>query len=295
MDFYEQMTMADLPEKEQLRLAEALRGRSATGAQLSTSTIEPVSAQGTLMQKMAQDTAQQVGLQNYRKRSLEEQGKDREALLVKALASAKGKKGDDWTVKWSNSALEKFQEDANTAHTITGLTARWDDKYARTIPGSGPLEEWLGGNLGVTEDMQAMASWWSDYKRDYENILRHGLFGSALTDSEKAEWKKANISSNMPPELVRSKLETLNRITMSKALRGLRSALDRNMSPAYAYDTFQGYVPDEAWESREALDSYINAATKKYASPAPVERGGSLDQVPLKDLLRMYQEQGGEL
>lgn len=249
------MMGGNVDEEQMALMAQMLRGQSGTGGRLSTSTIEPVARQGRQMQSDALGTANQVGLSRYRNKAIEEQQKDREArVLTAALAAqAKGKEGKKY--KLSDSAAKNFRERIETIGTIKDLSTAFRDDYAGTIPLAGDVENWVA-NQGIgTEGMKAQSQWWGDWKKFYENIERNRLFGSALTDSEQRQWKASNITPNMDPDQIRSRLETLNRLSQKMAayeandltLRGhgdyaqeMIESLD--ILPREAFDDLKGYM-----------------------------------------------------
>jgi hypothetical protein len=69
------------------------------------------------------------------------------------------------------------------------------------------------------EERVAAANWWRDYKRNSEIIERHGLFGSALTASEQAQWSAADINPSLSDQAIKSSIERRNKIIREKANR----------------------------------------------------------------------------
>lgn len=74
------------------------------------------------------------------------------------------------------------------------------------VPGAGDVLN-KAARYGIgSEAAGEAANWWQDYQA-FKNTIRHALFGSALTATEKAEWEKAIVNPSMDPSLVAKNLE----------------------------------------------------------------------------------------
>lgn len=65
------------------------------------------------------------------------------------------------------------------------------------------MQRKLGTSFGSSDDA---AAWWSQYQNQ-KNLIRNQLFGSALTETEKAEFDKANISPGMTAPVIKENLK----------------------------------------------------------------------------------------
>ena len=281
------MSMEDIDPEKLRMLAEQMRGRASDGGALSTSTIGPVAEQGAFMQKEGMLQAGNIGDMQYRKEALKAQKADSLLRAVSAARTAAGKAKETKFHKASGTATQKYEDKANTIANIQGLVNRWSPDYVSSLPMSGPIEEFMGRNnlIPSTDKQEEMAAWWSDWKRDYENIVRHDLFGSALTQSEKEEWKKANISSNMDPEIIASKMATLQRLNSLAASRSVRSAINKDWDPRYALEEYEGVVPDYVMEEgRGGLDRWVRESRQSYGAPSPIQERGKGGPTTLQDL-----------
>ncbi len=286
------MSTEELEDEKLRAMAAQLRGGSSTGARLSTSSLEPVQAQGRLMQNQANLRAQQIGLMQYR-------GEANRARELAALATASGR-ADKWTSVASQSSLDKFEKQLDTAGAVNSIYSNFRDDFAGTPFGIGVLENTLTSLGGGTEAMEAQQLWWSNWKGFYENIERNGLFGSALTDSEKAEWKKANLSESMGADQIRAKLDIIRRFIQKKAATKVANRIDRNWDApsVIRMATRSGALPEGALQSREALDGYIGTLNASLTGEQPSsadfrklregEGDDSIRELSDEDLLNAY-------
>ncbi len=115
---------------------------------------------------------------------------------------------------------------------LTRLSENWNDQYGGFGVGWwGDFNNWLGRNApGASSEDRGRAAWWQDYQ-GYKNKVRHDLFGSALTATERAEFDKAIINPGMDPEAIRTNLELQ------------RSAAERAAQKLAAAYLAQGYPP----------------------------------------------------
>ena len=235
--FYPMMTMADVPEEKIRALAKTLAQRSIHGAGLAVTDIPEIAAQGRLMQTDSHQAALNTGLQAAR-RSAEETDR----LKAHALSKSVG------FVKPSNTSLAKFEEDANLTGNALNLVERWDPSFASTLPGPlGELENTVTRSVKGFFGNQAQAEWWSDFKDQWENIRRHALFGSALTASEKVEWRKAQPNPGDSQEFIASKLQTLRRLQLKLAAQSVLNASNKGWDSQYLYDQYSNVLPPEFW------------------------------------------------
>lgn len=86
-------------------------------------------------------------------------------------------------------------------------TARFRDTFQDKFAGPTAGISRLGGTYipGAGANAKATAGYWNDYAA-HANVVRHELFGSALTLGEKEEWDKSDIFPTMDPKLIRTNL-----------------------------------------------------------------------------------------
>src|SRR5690606_4680831 len=59
---------------------------------------------------------------------------------------------------------------------------------------------------GIGSEIRKEAEqWWSDYQAR-KNVVRHTLFGSALTANEKSEWERQDVDASTDPAVVQERL-----------------------------------------------------------------------------------------
>ena len=271
MDPYLAMMGEEVDPKKRRMLSKALQAQAAAGGALSTSSIGDVANQGSLMQRTAQDTAQNIGLQKAKQDQLayqEKQANIKNAIdLMDATESSRG----DWAAKASNSALEKFESAASDAQKLLGITKSYKEEYQSTLPFRTPanIENAIAQNLGIGNKDQAQ--WWAALKQTWELPERNSMFGSALTTSELAEWNRAAPSPGETADSTKAKLAILEEIT-NKALARMRKAAERK-----GWD--REYVDS-------MLDSEYNFADIIEGSAGPPKKPSDFTDEELMEALR---------
>jgi hypothetical protein len=264
MDPYlSQIQLGQTPEEQQL-LAQALRENAGVGSRLSTSSLEPVQKQGRLMQTTAQQQAQNAGLQQTRARTLTEKAQDR---LTKAIQDERG------IAKLSNNALEKIEKDGEQLSSNRALFSSFSPSYASKVgvapvgkafqglashsPGLISGLEYIGAiKEGEGDRLRQAGDWWSRWKYYRDNIIRHELFGSALTEPERKLWEASTINENMDEETLVSRLKMMElaekkmqlyRIKQRRASRVGDDIIRVNYSQGLTDEEFNN--PDKAYEA----------------------------------------------
>lgn len=111
------------------------------------------------------------------------------------------------------SAQEKTNEVIAGLQNIKNLGETFQDHYgSSTSIAGGSATNVLGKTPLSTDAMKEQALWWSQYDLLYTLPVRNQLFGSALTAQERAAWRKANISPNSPPDVIRKGIKNLTAI-----------------------------------------------------------------------------------
>jgi hypothetical protein len=105
------------------------------------------------------------------------------------------------------SVLKQIQEVRDNASTIGNLSTTFKKEFAgKGVLGLGAdMQIATSGNLGVDKDA---VDWWKNYRKQAELVERHALFGAALTPTEQASWRSADISPGMNPAVVEKNLKT---------------------------------------------------------------------------------------
>lgn len=176
--------------------------------------------------------------------------------------NAKGGSGKS-PYAWGPKQRDDFQEDAHKANNVVNMIGTFDSDYANPtdMPFTGSGSNFLAANVGglSTESMKERQAWWSDYKSNYELVTRHGLFGSALTRAESAEWKKASINENMTPEQIQTNLDKMQTIIKEKASQAAGNARFAGLDDEYIYhnlgqNTPEDYIPEAMRQQQAEID-----------------------------------------
>ena len=209
-------------------------------------------------------------------------------------------------VKMDDKNLKGLQKDYGAGMEGTDVLARWDDAYAQPsdYPVGNNLVNWINSVNPLATDAQIKSqSFWRDYNKQGVLVERHGLFGAALTATEKEEWDKSDINPSMSPKAAReaiiSRRDFMAR-KMHKAVKVLASKYDNQQlrdffklpqdadlsDPAtYAERVKNGIdiasgipkdVPAEAAEKPAMMDP--SASPKEEAAPTAPPKAGGLSQ-----------------
>ncbi|MEG3083705.1 hypothetical protein U1707_08625 [Sphingomonas sp. PB2P12] len=139
----------------------------------------------------------------------------RKSLGVKGVRSALGidaKGGGKAIPQW---AEKKYSPQVETYAGLTNaLNGFKDDFGGNTVTGG--LENTVQG-LYSGFGSEGQRDWWASFKSN-DNQIRNKLFGSALTDTEKAAYEATTISPSMDPKEIRRNLTT-RRSLVQKALQ----------------------------------------------------------------------------
>lgn len=107
----------------------------------------------------------------------------------------------------SGAVLKQLTEARDTANTISNLSASFKDGFAgKGLLGMG-ADMQLGASSVAGVDKDAVA-WWKDYRKQAELVERHALFGAALTPTEQASWRSADIGPGMDKDVIKTNLAT---------------------------------------------------------------------------------------
>lgn len=111
--------------------------------------------------------------------------------------------------------VTKLSEEGGKLRQIEGFVSSFKPEFGGwKVNTVGDLANLAGRNLPesvVGKDVTASAGWWQDYDR-YKNMVRHELFGSALTKGEQEAFMRADIGPGMTPEQITRNLATQKRV-----------------------------------------------------------------------------------
>lgn len=115
-----------------------------------------------------------------------------------------------------NSVVKQVQEVRDNAVTLSRLNSSFKDDFAgKGVFGVGAdMQLSAAGTLGKDQDSVA---WWKDYRKSAELVERHALFGAALTPTEQASWRNADIGPGMDAKTIKRNLAT--RATLAEKVR----------------------------------------------------------------------------
>ena len=154
--------------------------------------------------------------------------------------------------------ITKLSEEGGKLTQIRGFQEGFRPEYAGwKVNAIGDMMNTAGRNLPesmVGKDRAAAAGWWQDYDR-YKNMVRHELFGSALTGTEQKAFVAADITPGMTPEQVSRNLATQRRVVEGAIRRkgkGLIGSTYDKGAIAAAYGVDPGFfdAADEPAPSR---------------------------------------------
>lgn len=184
-------------------------------------------------------------------------------------------------------SIEKLGSAGSSAQEFTGLRDTFDDSFGGFRSGfMGGLDNLRKRNLPDSlggEDPKGQVEWWSRYQ-DQKNLIRHTLFGSALTATEKAEFDKANIDPGMKPDKIRANLARQADAAMRAAAK-LAGAL---LASGYSRESVESAIG-------LPLDSLPSATAKPLADTpkgAPASGGGAPPSASDKPV-RIYDPKSG--
>ncbi|RVT90715.1 hypothetical protein EOD42_23220 [Rhodovarius crocodyli] len=95
----------------------------------------------------------------------------------------------------------------------SGLVGRAANTIARNTPGASPR-----------------ADWWQQFD-SLDNVVRNQLFGSALTNTERAAWEATTVSPGSSPETIRANLARRQQIVRDAITRQARARLANGANP----------------------------------------------------------------
>ncbi|HXF55627.1 MAG TPA: hypothetical protein VNK52_16055 [Hyphomicrobiaceae bacterium] len=191
--------------------------------------------------------------------------------------------------QFSLGETDKLRDEGTRFANLARDIAEFRPEYAGYIPYTGNLAMAAGRNLPegiVGQDTARAASWWQNYKRNSELVERHELFGAALTATEQAQWRAADINPDMQPEQIVRNLERRREILTSAMRRRADALIQAGYDPApiaaaYGIDLRElgvttgrqpGSVNPTAGRPSSEAESILNEARAAIARGANRER-----------------------
>lgn len=126
----------------------------------------------------------------------------------------------------------------------------------------GDIDNFIKKNLAG--DKTGAADWWATYQGK-ANLIRHALFGSALTKTEKAEWDKAAINPGMRPEVIQANLKR-----QEEAEHRAVAKLGKGWSMTYGKDQVEAFIGRQLEDAPEAPASGTPTAPGAARSKADI-------------------------
>ena len=131
----------------------------------------------------------------------------------------------------------------------------FEDKFAQPtfmgmemegVPLYNKAENWVADNAPILtdQDTEDKAAWWAQYRKFYELMERHNFFGAALTPTEVASWKSANINESMEADDIKKRLDAIMGIkkkSLEKAgnLARMKGASEEYISEVLNTDAYE--------------------------------------------------------
>jgi hypothetical protein len=347
MNSIEAMLSGDmLTDQDKLRAtSDALRGSQNAANLFSMSTIKPIAQAATnragqfqraalrravlreaalrraMDAKKAEDArkaAEAAATLDYQRDRQLQQEKD-EAAMQRKLVGTVGA-GSATPSNMGKITAKEWQEFQNMAGSVANQRRVYDDMQNL---GYDKLSTGPSGVIGETFDdiMKKIPAGQSDTQRKRAEVIRnynyyvvlearHKMFGGALTPGEREEWNKADISSRMTPEELKSTIEKRQKILQNATKRWMSGLKPRGFNQdqinsqidmgtaVYAYDgdinkarEFLGMPPlgGEALEAEKQKLGMVkdvakeNIETKSEVAAdriAPAEVGEPAQEVP---------------
>jgi hypothetical protein len=133
--------------------------------------------------------------------------------------------------QFSVTDVTKLSEEGTKFGSLTQSADTFKDNFAGYYSDAVGDIAMAAGRKGLTgKETQEAASWWQGYER-MRNVVRHELYGSALTPQEKETFERADITPGMKPELVRTNLKTQTGIIQNGLRRKANALIQSGYDP----------------------------------------------------------------
>lgn len=196
-------------EQRAARQARADQARSTADAAMERARMEEAgrrdradqrNALGMVMAEIARIRADQAGAARADKAAKAAEGKTLPGSEIRRLTDKEG------LASGFNELANSFKDE----YSGTTFIAKGENLLGKFQP------------LGIGASYGDQSNWWQNYN-DRKNAIRHELFGSALTATEKAAFDAANIEEGMAPAEIKRRLAQ-----QAKAVAGAYNKLKRN-------------------------------------------------------------------
>jgi len=116
--------------------------------------------------------------------------------------------------------VEKLTKKAETLDQLKNLNSTFKPEFGGFVSDvAGDTAKWLASRGEGKDDI---SSWWRGYN-DYAQYVRHELYGSAFTATEKQAWDATNITPGMNPEKIKENLDRRQKIIDSGLKRQVKA------------------------------------------------------------------------
>lgn len=220
-------------------------------------------------------------------------------LDMTGLTPVPTKKSGDGSGKWGTSGERKaFESQAKMMRQQFDVFDNYNKDFSNIteiagkeiegLPGVSQMENYIATNAPILSDQESKdkAEWWASYKKFYENLERHELFGSALTAGEQSQWKMSNINESMTDDQIKSRMATLKDLASKVIKMQLDGAKAKGWPDDYVgsqYDWFQQRNGDTEG------DTVVRQGGSTGGRSGKVNRQGSgSDGLSDEDLLKQY-------
>lgn len=186
-------------------------------------------------------------------------GGPKDPAQIEAEAKAKDVKGKPL----GGRDVDKLMSAGSSFDDHDRLSTSFKPEFGGWYSGAlGDLANTAARNLGLGN--KDAAAWWADYQTQ-KNQVRHALFGSALTATEKGEYEKADINPGMTPDAITKNLDRQKAL----ATRAARKLADFHLRAGQD----AGEIEAALGIPLERLGLKIPAGTKQRRGAAPAGPG----------------------
>jgi len=128
--------------------------------------------------------------------------------------------------------ITKLSEEGTKFGSLTGALDTFKPEFSGYMSDAAGQVALAAGRKGFSgKTTQDAASWWQGYDRT-RNVVRHELFGSALTPNEQKAFEAADITPGMDPDIVKTNLKTQTGIIKNGLKRKANALIEAGYDPA---------------------------------------------------------------
>jgi hypothetical protein len=178
---------------------------------------------------------------------------------------------------------ERLMAAGSALEGITRLHGDWNDDY-------GGFMSDVVGNTAValgrnTPGESPRANWWNEYQ-EMKNRVRHDLFGSALTATEKAEFDRANITPGMSAAAIADNLRRQREAANAAARKLGRSMIADGYNRRAIEEALGFAVPDGPLPAAPPPPLGGRAGAAPAARPGATPPAAAGERPPLESFMR---------